>query len=166
MFKVPKDKRDKIWSAFESQIQFVAKNKDKTLILKGRWKRFLRNQQGYKIFAVDGNWIRNNLCSYFGHGGHGLVHEFIPLDEIWVSTHHYQNSNKKLNKKEGLIFSCSCRTNHQNKKVSPNYFESTLIHELTECELMKKGRSYWESHCLAMEKERQLGLLKDPFDDR
>ena len=30
---------------------------------------------------------------------------------------------------------------------------------------MKRGKSYWESHNIALEKEKQIGLLSDPFND-
>ncbi len=29
--------------------------------------------------------LKNNLDVSFGTGGHGLVHSYIPLDEIWIS---------------------------------------------------------------------------------
>ena len=40
--------------------------------------------RGFTVFIVDGEWIRNNLDVTFGTGGHGLVHSFIPMDEIWI----------------------------------------------------------------------------------
>jgi len=158
MLKFPQDKRNILWKHFEKRIQSDSHKKDRGFVLKGRWKRFIRNEQGYKIFSVDGNWIRNNLCVYFGHGGHGLVHEFIPLDEIWITSHHYNESNSSL-------FNCPCTTLKKRQKVSKNYFESTAIHEIAECEEMKKGKPYWKSHQIALAKERQAGLLSNPFND-
>lgn len=82
MLKIPTDTRDQTWRDIEKKVQLDAKNKDKRFVLKGKWKKFVRREQGYKIYSVDGRWIKTNLCVYFNHGGHGLVHEFIPLDEI------------------------------------------------------------------------------------
>ena len=158
MISFPKDNRDKTWMYLEQKIQSNAQSKDKTFVLKGKWKKFVRLEQGYKIFSVDAGWIRVNLCVYFGHGGHGLVHEFIPLDEIWTSSHHYDDENNEL-------FSCLCKTKKKGQECSKNYFDSTVIHEITECEEMKKRKSFWESHHIALEKEKQVGLLSDPFND-
>ena len=151
-----KDTRDKLWKEIEESIQKKALMKDKKFRLTGKWKKFLRFQDGFKVYSVDGKWIRNNLSCYFGHGGHGYVHEFIPLDEVWISTEHYNEGRFSLN-------SCSCKT--KRKKVSKNYFESTLIHEIEECQQMKKGKNYWVSHNIALDKERKVGLLDDPFED-
>ncbi len=153
MKQTPKDKRDKLWAEIELDIQKRGWSKDKKLKLSGKWKKFVRKQDGFKVYAVDGTWIRNNLSVIFGHGGHGLVHEFIPLDEIWISTHHY--SETKWNK-------CNCNNIKKNQKVSKEYFDSTTVHEITEFKEMKKGKPYWTAHNIALEKEKKLGLLPDP----
>ncbi len=127
--------------------------------MRGKWKRFMRREYGYRVYMVDAEWVRNNLCAYFGHGGHGRVHEFIPLHEIWIASHHN-------NATRDSIFSCGCTTNTVNQRVTKDYFDSTTIHEITECEEMKKGKSYWVSHHIALDAERKSGLLPDPFDDR
>ena len=156
---VPKDKRDKTWSILEKEIQLGAKNKDGSFALAGKWKKFAGAEKGYKIFSVDNRWIKNNLCVYFGHGGHGMVHEFIPLDEIWISSHHYKEGRN-------YVSDCPCKIRKKGLKVSRNFFRSTVLHEITECEEMKKGRNYWKSHHKALEKEKESGLLPHPFDDR
>lgn len=69
----------------ESEIQKRARNKDKKFRLEGRWRKFLRRQDRLRVYQVDGEWVRNNLSVIFGWGGHGFVHEFIPLGEIWVT---------------------------------------------------------------------------------
>lgn len=158
MPKIPKDTRNAWWGELEKTIQTRAPKKDKKFILTGKWKKFLRTQNGYKIYAVDGSWIRSNLCVYYGHGGHFFVHEFIPKGEIWVSTHHYDEGASDLLK-------CNCVVKKKNQKVSKNYFESTLIHEMEECEQMKKGKNYWEAHTIALAKELEVGFLEDPFKD-
>ena len=159
MIKIPKDKRDKLWGILEEEIQSHAWKKDKTFILKGKRKKFIRNESGYKIFMVDWNRIRNNISCYFSHGWHSLVHEFIPSNEIWIASHH----NNKNTCKE---LTCICKTRTKWQKVSKNYFDSTTIHEITENKEMKKWKSYRESHNIALEKERQIGLLLDPYTDK
>jgi len=149
-----KDKRSKLWAVLEKEIQSRARNKDESFRLSGKWKKFIGKRSGHKIYSVDGRRIRNNLCAYFGHGGHGLVHEFIPLDEIWVSSHHYNEGDSK-------IAHCNCKIKRNNHRVSKKFFESTLIHELTECEEMKKGKPYWEAHQVALQKEKEIGLLSE-----
>ena len=153
-----KDARDKLWSRLERVIQSRAGKKDRSFKLIGTWKKFVRNQQGFKIFRVDAQWIHNNLCAYFGHGGHGWVFEFIPRNEIWIASHHHRGTSD--------VDCCNCTVRSNNQKVSQNYFDSTVLHEIAECALMKKGMAYWPAHQRALQVERSAGLLKDPFDDR
>lgn len=58
--------------------------KDNDLEIKGLEKKLIEEKNGFKIYEVDGEWLRNNLDVGFGTGGHGLVHSYIPMDEIWV----------------------------------------------------------------------------------
>jgi len=142
--KFKQDTRSVAWSEIENDVQNRAELKDKNFKLNGEWKKYVETRQGFKVYIVNGKWVRNNLSIIFGHGGHGYVHEFIPNDEIWISSHHY--------------IGCDC--NLGNEKISKNYFISCVIHEITEHELMKnKNISYWKAHQMALEKERQLGLI-------
>jgi len=145
------DDRSELWADIEADIQSRAEKKDPDFQLSGNWKRFLRMQDGYWIYTVDGEWVRNNLSIIFGHGGHGRVHEFIPLDEIWVATHHFEN--------------CGCITRSATQKCSSEYFESTLLHEIVECEAMSRGATFWEAHNIAIQREEEVGLLEDLLDD-
>lgn len=149
--KFKKDNRDKLWADLESRIQRAGYKKDKKFGLSGKWKKFSRNQDGFKIFAVDGDWIRNNLSVIFGHGGHGYVHEFIPFDEIWVSTRHFDG--------------CGCKGIGKDKKMSKQYFNSTALHEITEYKEMKKGATYWRAHQISLQKEIEAGFLNDPYKE-
>ena len=153
-----RDSRAPFWAMLEWDIQRRAHAKDNRVRLSGPWKRFVRKEGLFKLYAVDGRWIRNNLCAYFGHGGHGYVHEFIPHSEIWVSTHHYHESAW-----EGGH--CGCRVRSKGQRVSRNYFQSTVIHEITEYQQMRMGVPYWQAHQIALQNERAAGLLPDPFDD-
>lgn len=153
MKQTPKDKRKLSWQGIEKEIRLKGSKKDKKFVLKGPWKKFVRKQDGFSVYAVDGNWIRTNLSVIFGHGGHGFVHEFIPHDEIWIETNHFGNSE---------FNSCNCdNLKTKNQKVSQQYFDSTTIHEITEFKEMKKGKEYWESHHIAIAKEIEVGLLGD-----
>ena len=58
--------------------------KDEDLEIKGLEKKLIEEKNGFKVYEVDGEWIRNNLDVGFGTGGHGLVHSYIPMDEIWA----------------------------------------------------------------------------------
>ena len=140
--KIKKDTRNKLWAELESSIQKRGSKKDKRFILTGKWKKFLRKEEGLKIFAVDGEWVRNNLSVIFGHGGHGYVHEFIPLNEIWIATHHCED--------------CVWGNIKKGQKVSRPHFNKTVLHEITEFKKMKKGLPYWRSHQIALEKEREV----------
>lgn len=161
IFKAKEYPRNIFWNKIEKEIQRRGNSKDKSFKLSGKWKKFVRNQDGFRIYAVDGKWIRNNLGVVFGHGGHGYVHEFIPLDEIWVAAEHYRESDWSK---------CRCR-NLKNKplkneaRVSKDYFDSTAIHEISEFRDMKKGMEYWPAHQRADQKEREIKLLKSPTTD-
>jgi len=146
-----KDKRDKLWTELESKIQKRAKKKDKKFVLSGKWKKLVRKQEGISIYSVDGEWVRNNLSVTFGHGGHGYVHEFIPLNEIWIDIYHSEG--------------CECENVRNLQKVSKAFFESTLLHELVELKKMRKGMIYWKAHQIALNKEIESGLLEDPHKE-
>lgn len=157
MKSIPRDDRSLSWREFEHDIQIHATGKDQTFRLDGPWKQFVREQDGFRVYRVDGEWIRNNLSVIFGHGGHGFVHEFIPLDEIWVSTHHYVGTE---------FNECGCDLSYPNQPVSPAYFDSTVLHEITERIEMEKGVEFWIAHHRALDAERKAKYLPDPFDDR
>ena len=47
-------------------------------------KRSIGRYAGFECYVIDSEWVRDNLDVTFGTGGHGLVHTFIPLNEIWL----------------------------------------------------------------------------------
>jgi hypothetical protein len=146
------DRKSRCSKEIALAIQGRAKNKDKNFILTGKWKRTVGIRDGFKICAVDGEWIRNNISILYGAGGHGYVHEFIPLNEIWVSTRHFPG--------------CGCgNLKSQDQFVSQQYFESTAIHEITESKEMEKGLPFWKAHEVALQMERDVGILKDPHTE-
>jgi hypothetical protein len=149
--KKKKDNRELTWEELEDDVQSRYSYKDPDFKLEGKWKEFVRNQDDFKIYLVDGSWVRNNLSVIFGHGGHGIVHEFIPNDEIWISSHHWYDN--KFNH-------CECPCNKESSKVSENYFDSCVIHEITEFKEMKKGKNYWHAHQVAINKENEFRKTK------
>jgi hypothetical protein len=147
MNQVP-DNRDPYWKAMEAVIQAQAKEKDSEFILTGPWKQFVRKQDGLSVYCVNGHWMRRNLLASWNHGGHGYVCEFIPLNEIWISDTHPST--------------CSCLGVNDSREISPRYFESCTLHEITERQLMaEQGLSYWEAHQIAMQTEQEADFLPD-----
>ena len=150
MSELKKDERPDYLEELEKNIEDVSVDKDSTFVLKGPWKRFIEEKEGLKIYEVDDHWVHTNLSVLFNHGGHGLVHEFIPIDEIWVGKIH---------------FNCTCKNVVNLQPVSLLFFNSTIHHEITELKEMKKGKTYWEAHQIALQAELDLGLLTDPYSD-
>jgi len=75
---------------------------------------------GKKIYFVDGKSVRDLLDVDFFMGSHDLYSKYIPKGEVWIE--------KDLNPKEQKLI---------------------MLHELTERELMEKGKKYDEAHELA-----------------
>jgi len=149
-----KDEHDEFWGKIEEEVQKVALLKDPTFRLRGTWKELIRvDEDGFKLCKVDVHWIRHNLNANFGHGGHGFVYEFIPLDEIWASGTHSLCVCLDLGSKEG-------------DPVSEAYLESTFLHEIVEFKEMRDNKlTYWEAHQIALQAEIEAGLLKDPYKE-
>lgn len=62
---------------------------------------------GFKIYGVDGKYIRDNIDISFTMGSHGYENTYIPKDEIWIDD-----------------------------ELSPYDFEALKIHELVEAKRM------------------------------
>jgi len=150
------DRRILFWMDVEDEIQKRAPRKDPKFCLNEpfcqNWKIFIREEDGFKIFAVKGEKVRNNIDITFGHGGHGLVHVCIPLNELWIDLRHYI-----------CLGGCDCdNLRRRNQLVSEAFFESTVIHEKNEFWEMDKGKSFYEADRIARQLEIRAGLLKDP----
>lgn len=150
------DRRLLFWMDLEDEIQKRAPRKDPNFSVTEpscrSWKKFVKEEDGFKIFAVNGEKVRNNLSVMFGHGGHGYVHEFIPLNELWIDTHHYT-----------CLGGCGCdNLKRKNQRVSPEYFESTVIHEKNEFWAMARGKNFYQADQIARQEEARAGLLPDP----
>lgn len=134
----------------ERDIQKRSEFKDDSFILMGKWKRFYKSINGLRIYEVDGEWIRNNLSVIFGHGGHCFVHEFIPLSEIWISTHHVKN----------YFYDCGCTHVTKSGPVGMKFFQETINHEIAEFNFMGLGKPFWKAHQIAMKREILQGGLR------
>lgn len=140
-----KYKRFNFCEVLEKDIQKRARKKDKEFILTGKWKKFICKQDEFSIYAVDGEYIRSNLSVIFGHGGHGFVHEFIPMYEIWISTYHYHNKQ----------YNCGCLPTIHGK-ISLDFFRSVMNHEINEFKEMAKGLPFWHAHQKAETIEKKI----------
>jgi len=138
-----KYKRYNFCETLEKDIQKRARNKDNEFVLSGKWKKLVCKQDEFSVYAVDGEFIRNNLSTVFGHGGHAFVHEFIPHNEIWVSTYHYHNKN----------YDCGCEISVKGK-ISLDFFREVMNHEITEYKEMAKGKPFWHAHQKANKAEK------------
>ncbi|MDD4878624.1 MAG: hypothetical protein PHO02_06350 [Candidatus Nanoarchaeia archaeon] len=82
-------------------------------------------REGLKINYVEGCAVRNYIDPKFVLGGHDLVYDYIPKNEVWID---------------------SC----QGKKEA----KYTIIHEIYERNLMKKGMDYNSAHDFALAAEK------------
>jgi predicted double-glycine peptidase len=76
----------------------------------------LRDQDGFKIFLVDGYKIRQFVDLDFTMGGHGYRYVYVPFDEVWID-----DSNK-------------------------SEIPEVIIHETYEANLMKNRIDYGRAH--------------------
>lgn len=141
---------DKFWRGLEKDVQDTADKKDPKFVLKGPWKKFYKNVDGFRVYIVNGEWVYNNLSIIYGHGGHGFVHEFIPKSEIWVASHHPKD--------------CHCKGVSKDRKATQEFIDSTIIHEIEEFKRMSRGMPYFKAHTKANKAEIDAKLLKMPDD--
>jgi len=86
----------------------------------------LKKQGNLKIYLVKGRKIRDNLDPNFYFGGHYLVYNYVPRNEVWIDD-----------------------------SVTPKERKYILVHELFELNLMKKGKSYNNAHDYANAAEKE-----------
>ena len=86
--------------------------------INGVYRYYWEKKNGYEIWIVDGNVVRQKIYPYFLYGGNEQRYPFNPKGEIWID-----------------------------HAVSCEEFEMTLAHELNECHLMAKfGWTYDRAH--------------------
>lgn len=96
----------------------------------GLKKRMLGMAEGFRVFLINGEHVRNNLETDFTMASHGFMSGFIPKDEIWMDD-----------------------------RMSVNDLVAVLHHEVFEVKLMAKGMSYPDAHGLATESEKKFRKL-------
>lgn len=82
------------------------------------------NSAGLTVWLVDGDYVRDNISVDFIGGGHDLVYDYVPVNEIWID-------------------------NGTNKEEIKYY----VIHEIYERGIMLDGMGYDEAHEEANEVE-------------
>ena len=104
--------------------------------LRGRgFVRIVEHVAGYSVMFVDGAIVRKCFDPYFELGGHHLVYDYIPKDEVWIDA-----------------------------KTDQADWDYTVIHEIEEHKRMKKGMSYADAHDFALATER-MARRKDGVAD-
>lgn len=94
-------------------------------------KRFFGEFDGFRVFLISGEYVRNNLEADFTMGSHHFVSDFIPEGEVWLDD-----------------------------KMSDNDRIALIHHEVHETRLMKKGMCYEEAHASATRSELRLRKKK------
>jgi len=94
------------------------------------YRASLEEQNGKKVWVVDGLVIRRDIFGEFLYGGNTQRYPWIPKNEIWIDN-----------------------------AISAEEFKYTLIHELHERDLMaKKGMSYADAHDSSLAIEHSLRI--------
>ncbi|MCX6781716.1 MAG: hypothetical protein NTW66_01140 [Candidatus Magasanikbacteria bacterium] len=88
--------------------------------------KLLEKRWPLKIYLVSGRLVREYFDFNFVFGGHYKVYDYVPKYEVWID-------NAMLTKERKYV----------------------LIHELYELNLMKKGKSYNDSHDYACAREKE-----------
>jgi hypothetical protein len=87
--------------------------------------------KGFKIWIVDGNYIRREIFNEFIYGGNDERYTFVPESEIWIDN-----------------------------SISAEEYLTTLEHEIIERNLMRhNGYTYYDAHDSALMLE--LGMRRD-----
>ena len=89
-------------------------------------KELVNERDGYKIYVVDGNHVRDNIdCEFTNFGQHGRFH-FIPRNEIWLDEEHGRGER-----------------------------EPFVAHAIKEAEEMNNGKSYKEAYECGLSEENK-----------
>jgi hypothetical protein len=136
---IAKDHLDEIPDYYDRLINMEKKAMKKSLAddlekfdsekIKGNLQKlFLGDFHGYKVYSVNGNYVKMNCDMDFTEGGNGLRYKFISNEkEIWID----------------------------NNKDVGNY-KNILGHEFKEILGMKKGKKYEDAHNKANRFEKKL----------
>jgi len=116
-----------------SSILFGTEKSDSTINKKSRYVNFIyripvSEQNGKKIWIVDGLVVRREIYPEFLYGGNSERYPFIPKNEIWID-----------------------------HAISAEEYTYTVAHELHERDLMAtQGLSYFDAHDSSLALERRM----------
>lgn len=81
----------------------------------------MRNaHQPLDVWLINGKYVRDHFKIDFVEGGHGIVYDFVPLDEIWIES-----------------------------TLTETEIPVIILHEYVEYHLMSKGLNYHQAHSIA-----------------
>lgn len=112
----------------------VKKSLDASPDLKRLYGYYNGEYKGFKIWLVDGNYIRREIFNEFIYGGNDERYTFMPESEIWIDN-----------------------------SISADEYLTTLEHEIIERNLMRfNGYTYYDAHdsALSLELGMRRGFLK------
>lgn len=128
--KKVKEDIDKIKSKQKLRLDYADERDPKYIFDEKVPKEFLFNFKGYKVYSVDGNYVRNNIDIDFNGGGNPSRYQYVPDKQIWIE--------KLSNNAESDIMGYT-------------------VHEYIECERMKKlGETYEVAHDRASQVEKKV----------
>ena len=105
--------------------------------LEGIYRLKVGKRKGFDVWIVDGAKVRRELYTDFLFGGNDGRYKFIPKGEIWIDN-----------------------------SISVEEAEFTILHEITECELIRQGMTYTKAHELATLEELKARINKtESIDD-
>lgn len=98
--------------------------------------RLLKEIGSIKVWLVYGRIVRSLFDLDFVEGGHDLIYDYIPRNEIWIDNDLLANERKYV-----------------------------IVHELYERSLMEKGLSYNQAHKKASQLELQARKENNKFSE-
>jgi hypothetical protein len=101
-----------------------------------KFKKYFKTVSKFKVYIVDGDWVRDNYSADFTNFGQHYRFNFIPLNEIWLDQ-------------------ADCLG-------EDDYF---IIHAMIEYGLMAQGTSYDKADDIANSIERDKRKLNKKFSD-
>lgn len=120
----------------EFYIKTIGKN-SKNEIIDEVHKKILKNySKKIKVWVVNGELVRDLFFIDFTEGGHDIVYNFVPKNEVWIDD-----------------------------DLPPRERKFVLLHEICERNLMLKGKDYNSAHLVASSKEHYCRLHPNEIDE-
>lgn len=116
--KIPRNPRKNRGDAEKTHLQLIGKTSD------------------VNIWLVDSELVRDLFDIDFTEGGHDIVYNFVPKNEVWIDN-----------------------------EVTPEERPFIIFHELHERSLMKKGTSYEDAHSESSHLEYHLRHRPNELDE-